>query len=148
MHFAALALAFAAPVVFVAAVAPTALRALPSRETSGVLIAGVLRSICRLLEVAFAALFFTTARLSGRRPGKGEALLRRVPVLGFVAALAIGLVALPVLERLRLHPESDPGGALFARYHGLSTLFFAIAFLCAALLLVGTALQTRPSDQK
>lgn len=141
MHFAALALVFAAPIVFTAAVAPAAFRTLPAREVAGALIADVLKSTCRLLEIGFAILFFTTARLSPVRRSRGNALLRRVPVLGFISALAVGSVVMPVLERLRLHPEVDPGRRLFTRYHGLSTFLFAIAFLCATLLLAGTALR-------
>ena len=102
-----------------------------------------------MLEIAFAVLFVTTGRLSAGRRGRGDALLRRVPVLGFVAALAISEVVMPVLERLRRHPESDPGRLLFARYHGLSTMFFAIAFLCALFLLAGTAIAEKgAADQK
>jgi hypothetical protein len=89
-------------------VAPAVFRALPSRDAAGALIATVLRSVCLLMEIAFAVLFVTTGRLASGRRGRGDALLRRVPVLGFVAALAISFVVMPVLERLRLHPESDP----------------------------------------
>jgi len=113
------------------------------------MVGGVLRSLCRILEIAFAILFFTTGRLSPDGRSKRNALLRRVPVLGFVAALAIGSVVMPVMERLRLRPETDPGRALFTRYHALSTLLLAIAFLCATLLLVGTALgDERAQNQK
>lgn len=101
------------------------------------------------MEIAFGILFVTTGRLVAGRGGRGDALLKRVPVLGFVAALAISSVVMPVLERLRQHPESDPGRALFARYHALSTMFFAIAFVCAIFLLAGTAIAEKGSrDQK
>ncbi len=83
-------------------------------------------------------LFFTTGRIVSTAKSAAGSLFRRVPALGFVSALAIGGVAIPTLERIRLHPESDPGGALFRRYHSISTLFFAIAFLCAAFVLAGT----------
>ena len=128
--------------------APAAFRTLLSRDAAGVLIAATLRSVCRLMEIAFAVLFLTTGRLVRGRARAG-ALLRRVPVLGFVATLAISVVVMPVLERLRLHPESDPGHVIFARYHGLSTLLFAIAFGSAILLLLGTALaEESPAHQK
>ncbi|HKB69412.1 MAG TPA: hypothetical protein VKH46_01120 [Thermoanaerobaculia bacterium] len=116
------------------------LRLAPDPRSAGALISAILRSVCRLLEISFAILFFTTGRIAPAARSRGNALLRRVPALGFVAALAIGTVVIPVMERIRLHPESDPGRVLFARYHGISTLFFAIAFLCALFLLVGTAL--------
>jgi len=149
LHFAALAIAFAAPLVFTAAVAPAVLRSLPSRDAAGALIASILRSVCLVMEIAFGVLFVTTGRVTGGRGGRGDALLRRVPVLGFVAVLAISYVVMPVLERLRQHPESDPGHALFARYHALSTMFFAIAFLCAIFLLAGTAIAEKGArDQK
>ena len=129
--------------------APAVFRALPSRDVAGALIADILRSVCRVMEIAFAVLFVTTGRLASGRRGRGDALLRRVPVLGFVAALAISFVVMPVLERLRLHPESDPGRVLFTRYHALSTMFFAIAFVCAIFLLAGTAIAEKgPGDQK
>lgn len=112
----------------------------PGPDSAGALIAAILRSLCRLLEIAFAILFFTTGRVAPARRSRGNALLRRVPALGFVAALAIGTVVIPVLERIRLHPDSDPGRTLFTRYHAISTLLFAIAFLCALFLLVGTAI--------
>lgn len=102
------------------------------------MISAILRSLCRLLEVAFAVLFFTTGRIVSPAKNAAGALLRRVPALGFVSALAIGVVVIPTMERIRLHPESDPGGLLFRRYHSISTLFFAIAFLCAAFVLAGT----------
>lgn len=120
------------------------LRLVPERAAAGALISAILRSLCRLLEVAFAVLFFTTGRLASPRKTAAGALLRRVPALGFVAALAIGVVVIPTMERIRLHPEADPGGLLFRRYHAISTLFFAIAFLCALFLLVGTVVARPP----
>jgi len=114
------------------------LRLVPERAAAGALISAILRSLCRLLEVAFAVLFFTTGRLVSPRKSAAGALLKRVPALGFVSALAIGLVVIPTMERIRLRPETDPGGLLFRRYHAISTLFFAIAFLCALFLLAGT----------
>ena len=142
MHLAALAIAFGAPVVFAAAVAPRVLHGVPDRAAAGALISGILRSICVALEIAFAVLFFTTGRIAGPRRSVGAALLRRVPALGFVAALAIGVVVIPTLERIRLRPETDPSGLLFRRYHAISTLFFSIAFLCAAFVLAGTVAGT------
>jgi len=101
------------------------------------------------MQIAFAVLFVTTGRLTAGRGGRGDALLRRIPVLGFVAVLAISYVVMPVLERLRQHPESDPGRALFGRYHALSTMFFAIAFVCAVFVLAGTAIAEKGArDQK
>ncbi len=145
MHLAALAVVFASPIVFTVSVAPAVLRLAPERAAAGALISAILRSLCHALEVAFAVLFFTTARLAagpgraaGRRKSSARALFRRIPALGFVSALAISVVVIPTMERIRLRPESDPGGLLFRRYHAVSTLFFAIAFLCAVFLLVGT----------
>lgn len=144
MHLAALAVAFASPVVFTAAVAPRVLRLVADRAAAGALISGILRSICVALEIAFGVLFFTTGRLAAPRRSAAGALLRRVPALGFVAALAIGVVVIPTMERLRLHPEADPSGLLFRRYHAISTLFFAIAFLCALFVLAGTVAAAAP----
>ncbi|HET9795272.1 MAG TPA: hypothetical protein VFS34_12505 [Thermoanaerobaculia bacterium] len=118
--------------------APAVLRLVPERAAAGALISAILRSLCRLLEIAFAVLFFTTGRAAAPAKSGAGALLRRVPALGFVSALAIGVVVIPTMERIRLHPESDPGGFLFRRYHAISTLFFAIAFLCSAFVLAGT----------
>jgi len=83
-------------------------------------------------------LFFTTGRIVSPARSAAGALFRRIPALGFVSALAIGAVVIPTLERIRLHPESDPGGLLFRRYHSISTLFFGIAFLCSAFVLAVT----------
>jgi len=140
-----LAVAFAAPIVFTATTAPAVLRLAPDRAAAGALISAILRSLCRLLEIAFAALFFTTGRIVSPGKSAARALFRRVPALGFVSALAIGSVVIPTLERIRLHPESDPGGLLFRRYHSVSTLFFAIAFLCAAFVLAGTVAGAEPA---
>ncbi len=141
-------MAFGAPLVFTVSVAPAVLHAVVDRWAAGAAIAAILRSVCRSMEAAFVVLFFTTRSLSPVRRSKGNALLSRVPVLGFVSVLAVSFVVMPVLERLRAHPEADPGRVLFARYHALSTLFFAIAFLAALFLLIGTAArEERPAGQ-
>jgi hypothetical protein len=145
VHLAALALAFAAPIAFTAAVAPAVLRLVPERASAGALISAILRSLCRILEVAFAVLFFTTGRVAAPGRKATRALFRRIPALGFVSALAIGVVVIPTLERIRLHPEADPGGLLFRRYHAVSTLFFAIAFLCSVFVLAGTVAGAEPA---
>ena len=142
-------MAFGAPLVFAVSVAPPILRSLPDRAAAGAAIAAVLRSVCLAMEAAFVVLLLTTRSLFPVRRSKGNALLSRVPVLGFVSVLAVSFVVMPVLERLRAHPEADPSRTLFARYHALSTLFFAIAFLAALFLLTGTAArEDRPADQQ
>jgi hypothetical protein len=146
VHLAALAVAFGAPIVFTAAVAPRVLHLVADRAAAGALISGILRSVCVALEIAFAVLFLTTGRIAGPRKSAGVALLRRVPALGFVAALAIGVVVIPTMERIRLRPETDPAGLLFRRYHAISTLFFAIAFLCAVFVLAGTVAAAAPPE--
>ncbi len=120
------------------------LHLVPDRAAAGALISGILRSVCVALEISFAVLFFTTGRLGAPRKSVAAALLRRVPALGFVAALAIGMVVIPTMERIRLHPDADPTGLLFRRYHAISTLFFAIAFLCAVFVLAGTVASASP----
>lgn len=91
-------------------------------------------------------------------PGEAKAsraLLTRLPVLGFFAALVIRQLLIPPIDRIREEapglidslPAGDPSKILLDRYHRLSTGFFSLELAAALLILLLTArLLSRRSD--
>ncbi len=76
-----------------------------------------------------------------------RALLTRLPVLGFFAALVIRQLLIPPIDRIRQEapglidslPASDPSRMLLDRYHRLSTGFFSLEIAAALLMLISTS---------
>ena len=75
------------------------------------------------------------------------ALLTRLPILGFFAALVIRQLLIPPIDKIRQEapglidtlPAGDPARVLLDRYHRLATGFFALEIGTALLLLLVTA---------
>lgn len=148
LHLAALAFALAPPVYFGAVVARSVFKVLPTRDLAGAVQSPILSQTCVLAEIAFAALFATSWWLTRRdTPRNMKALLTRLPVLGFFAALAIRQLLIPPIDRIREEapglidslPASDPSKILLDRYHKLSTGFFSLEIAAALLMLFATA---------
>jgi hypothetical protein len=147
VHQAALAMALAPPIFFGGVVAPAVFRVLPTRDMAGALQSPILSQLCGLAEASFLVLFATSWLLT-RDSAKGtRALLTRLPVLGFFAALVIRQLLIPPIDRIRAEapglidnlPASDPARLLLARYHRLATGFFSLEIAAAILLLLVTA---------
>jgi hypothetical protein len=135
------------------AVAPAAFRVLPARGLAGDLNGAVLSTMCRLLEGAFAVVFATTWALTRLRPRpRSVVVARRLPVLGFFAAVVTGDLVIPVLEKLRSAlPAGGAAGsaarAAFERYHLLSVVFLSVALSCGlALLALSVSFLRDPSE--
>jgi hypothetical protein len=148
LHLAALALAVGPALFFGAVVAPTAFRVLPTRDLAAALVSPVLSGTCLLAEVAFAILFATSWWLTREGvPRLARSLLTRLPVAGFFAALVIGQLLIPPMDRIRREapglidnlPAADPSRLLLERYHRLSTGFFGALVVAALAMLVLTA---------
>ena len=148
VHLAALALALAPPVFFGAVVAPSVFRVLPTRDLAAAVQSPILSKMCLLAEASFAVLFATSWLLTRRdAPKATRALLTRMPVLGFFAALVIRQLLIPPIDRIREEapglidslPAADPSRILLDRYHRLATGFFSLEIAAAALVLVTTA---------
>ena len=156
LHLAALSLALAPPVFFGAVVAPTVFRVLPTRDLAGALQSPILSKLCLMAEASFAVLFATGWLLTARdAPRMARALLTRLPVLGFFAAIAIRQLLIPPMDRIREEapglidslPASDPSRLLLDRYHRLSTGFFGLEIASALLVLIVTArLLAQPAE--
>ena len=149
LHFLALALAVGPPVFFGMAVAPWVFRIVPTRDMAGAVISPILTRACWLLEGSFAVLFLTSWLL-GRwtaAPRLSRSLMTRTPVLGMIAAVVIEKLLIPPMDKIRADapglidnlPAADPGRLLLARYHRLSTSFFAADLVVAVVLLIVTA---------
>ncbi len=147
LHLAALAMALAPPIFFGGVVAPAVFRVLPTRDMAGALQSPILSQLCGLAEASFLVLFATSWLLT-RESAKGtRALLTRLPVLGFFAALVIRQLLIPPIDRIRAEapglidnlPASDPARLLLARYHRLATGFFSLEIAAALLVLLVTA---------
>ena len=144
LHVAALAVAIGAPAAFAVAVAPVALRVLPTRELAGAVNGAVLAAVCRLAEGAFAVLFATTWLLtsSGRRLRR-VIVLRRLPVLAFFAAMVLERLVVPAMERLRNSASvvfqggvpSGGGGMTFRRLHATSVWLLLLDLACGLALI-------------
>ena len=154
LHLAALALAVGPALFFGAVVAPAAFRVLPTRDLAASLVSPVLSGACLAAEIAFAILFATSWWLTREGvPRLTRSLLTRLPIAGFFAALVIGQLLIPPMDRIRRDaaglidnlPAADPSRYLLERYHRLSTGFFgalvvaglAMLFLTARVLVVG-----------
>lgn len=148
LHLAALAFALAPPVYFGAVVARSVFKVLPTNDLAGAVQSPILSQTCLLAEISFAVLFATSWWLTRREtPRNTKALLTRLPVLGFFAALVIGQLLIPPIDRIREEapglidslPASDPSKILLDRYHKLSTGFFSLEIVAALLMLLATA---------
>ncbi|MDQ2970916.1 MAG: hypothetical protein M3R34_07235 [Acidobacteriota bacterium] len=148
-HLLALALALGPPIFFGAAVAPSVFRILPTRDMAGALQSPILTRACWFAEGSFALLFVTSwflGRWSGG-PRLQRSLLTRAPVLGMIAAVVIEKLLIPSIDAIRAQapglidnlPAADPSRVLLARYHRLSTSFFAAEIAVALVILVVTA---------
>jgi hypothetical protein len=147
IHLLALAMAFAPPVFFGAVVAPAVFSVLPTRDMAGALQSPILSRLCGIAEASFVVLFGTSWFLT-RGAGRGSrALLTRLPVLGFFAALVIRQLLIPPIDRIRREapglidnlPAGDPSRVLLARYHRLATGFFWLEIAAALVVVVVTS---------
>jgi len=147
LHLAALAFALAPPIFFGAVVAPAVFRVLPTKDMAGALQSPILSKMCVLAEASFLILFVTSWLLT-RGASKGtRALLTRMPVLGFFAALVIRQLLIPPIDKIRAEapglidnlPASDPSRILLDRYHRLATGFFSLEIAAALIVLLATA---------
>jgi hypothetical protein len=148
LHLAALAFALAPPVYFGAVVARSVFKVLPTHDLAGRVQSPILSQTCVIAEISFAVLFATSWWLTRRdTPRNAKALLTRLPVLGFFAALVIRQLLIPPIDRIREEapglidnlPASDPSKILLERYHRLSTGFFSLEIVAALLMLLATA---------
>ncbi len=148
VHLAALSLALGPPLFFGAVVAPAVFRLLPTRDLAGALQSPILAKLCLMAEVSFGVLFATSWLLTSRQTARmTRALLTRLPVLGFFAALVIRQLLIPPIDRIRREapglidnlPAADPSRILLDRYHRLSTGFFSLEIASALLILLVTA---------
>jgi len=148
LHLAALALAIGPTLFFGAVVAPAAFRVLPTRDLAATLVSPVISGTCLLAEAAFVVLFATSWWLTREGvPRLTRSLLTRLPVAGFFAALVIGQLLIPPMDRIREQapglidnlPAADPSRLLLDRYHRLATGFFGAVLFAALAMLVLTA---------
>ena len=148
LHLAAMSLALAPALFFGAVVAPTVFRVLPTRDLAGALQSPILSKLCLVAEASFAVLFATSWLLTARdAPRMTRALLTRLPVLGFFAAIVVRQLLIPPMDRIREEapglidslPAADPARVLLDRYHRLSTGFFSLEVASALLVLIVTA---------
>ena len=148
VHLAALALALAPPIYFGAVVARSVFHVLPTRDLAAAVTSPILSKTCLLAEASFGVLFATSWWLTRRdAPRMSRALLTRLPILGFFAAIVIRQLLIPPIDRIREEapglidslPASDPSKILLDRYHRLATGFFSLEIAAAAILLVSTA---------
>jgi len=147
LHLLALGMAFAPPIFFGAVVAPAVFSVLPTRDMAGALQSPILSRLCGIAEGSFLVLFGTSWVLT-RETGRGSrALLTRLPILGFFAALVIRQLLIPPMDKIRREapglidnlPATDPSRVLLARYHRLATGFFWLEIAAALLVLVVTS---------
>jgi hypothetical protein len=147
LHLLALGMAFAPPIFFGAVVAPAVFSVLPTRDMAGALQSPILSRLCGLAEGSFLVLFATSWLLTRGMPRGSRALLTRLPILGFFAALVIRQLLIPPMDRIRREAPglidnlaaNDPSRVLLARYHRLATGFFWLEIAAALLVLVVTA---------
>jgi hypothetical protein len=147
LHLLALGMAFAPSVFFGAVVAPTVFTVLPTRDMAGALQSPILSKLCGIAEGSFLVLFGTSWVLTRDAARGSRALLTRLPILGFFAALVIRQLLIPPIDRIRREapglidnlPAGDPSRVLLARYHRLATGFFWLEIAAALLVLVVTS---------
>jgi hypothetical protein len=146
-HLISSALILGGSVLFAAAVAPSVLRGAGSRDLAGRLNGQILNSLSVSAEVCFAILLATTWYLT--RPARKSwpvVVVRRLPILGLIAAAVMDSILIPGLDNLRTRFPDWAGGPAaaaaherFLRLHALSVflLLVEIAAALALLLLVG-----------
>jgi len=148
VHLAALALALGPTIFFGAVVAPAAFRVLPTRDLAASLASPVLSAACLAAEIAFGALFATSWWLAREGvPRMTRALLTRLPVAGFFAALVVRELLISPIDRIRREapglidnlPAADPSRILLDRYHRIATGLLVAAVAIALLILLLTA---------
>jgi hypothetical protein len=147
LHLAALAFALAPPIFFGAVVAPAVFHVLPTKDMAGALQSPILSKMCGLAEASFLVLFVTSWLLTRDAPKGTRALLTRLPVLGFFAALVIRQLLIPPIDKIRAEapglidslPAADPSRILLDRYHRLATGFFSLEIAAALIVLLATA---------
>ncbi len=130
------------------AVAPAAFRTLPTRDLAASLTSPILTKACWLAEGSFILLFFTSWLLARwwNAPRFSRSLAIRAAILGLIASLVIEKLLIPPIDRIREAapglidnlPGADPSRILLARYHRLSTAFFAVAMGASVIVLVST----------
>jgi hypothetical protein len=148
LHLLAIALTLAPPLFFGAVVAPSVFKVLPTRDLAGAVQSPILSKLCLIAEASFVVLVATSWWITRRDTARmARALLTRLPVLGFFAALVIRQLLIPPIDRIRQEapglidslPAADPSRILLDRYHRLSTGFFSLEIAAALLILVATA---------
>jgi hypothetical protein len=147
LHLASLSFALAPPIFFGAVIAPAVFRVLPTKDMAGALQSPILSKMCGLAEGSFLVLFVTSWLLTRGAPRGTKALLTRLPVLGFFAALVIRQLLIPPIDRIRADapglidnlPAADPSRILLDRYHRLATGFFSLEIAAALIVLFATA---------
>jgi hypothetical protein len=147
IHLLALGLAFAPAVFFGAVVAPAVFSVLPTRDMAGALQSPILSKLCGIAEASFLILFGTSWLLTRDAARGSRAVLTRLPILGFFAALVIRQLLIPPMDRIRREapglidnlPASDPSRVLLGRYHRLATGFFWLEIAAALLVVAVTA---------
>src|SRR5262249_32508865 len=116
------------------AVAPASFRILPTRDLAASLQSPILTAACRIAEGSFGVLFLTSWLLSRwwSPPRLTRTLATRAAILGMITAVVIESLLIPPMDRIRAEaglidtlPVTDPSRVLLARYHRLSTGFFA-----------------------
>jgi hypothetical protein len=151
LHVVALSVVLGAPAAFAFAMAPIALRVLPTRELAGAVNGAVLTAVCRMIEGAFGVLFATTWLLTARqRRSRVVIVMRRLPVLGFFAAMVIDRLAVPAMDRLRTTRSvvfdggvpAAAGRLTFQRLHATSVALLGLDLVCG-LILIGVVTGVR-----
>jgi uncharacterized membrane protein len=148
-HLAALSLAIGPPVFFGFAVAPQTFRILPTRDMAAALTGPILTRACWLAEASFLVLLATGWLLARtwEAPKLSRSLMTRAAILGMITSLVIEKLLIPPMEKIRQEaaglidnlPTSDPSRLQLARYHRLSTTFFAVDLAVAVMILLVTA---------
>ena len=136
-----LALWLGAALFFVAVVAPAAFAVLPARTLAGAIVGRVLPALFYAGAVAGLAVTLLEWRVSPRMAVTGRM------VAGFVTVVSCAIAQLGIAPRIAAIralsggsldslPAGDARRVAFARLHGLSVLWLAIAALAALIALV------------
>jgi hypothetical protein len=147
VHLLALSFSLAPPIFFGAVVAPAVFRILPTRDLAGALQSPILSKMCVLAEGSFLFLLLTSWLLTREGPRAARALLTRLPVLGFFAALVIRQLLIPPIDKIRAEapglidnlPIGDPSRIQLDRYHRLATGLFTLEIAAALAVLFITS---------
>jgi len=147
LHLAALAMALGPPIFFAVAVAPASFRVLPTRDLAATLQSPILTGLCRIEEGSFGVLFLTSWLLTRwwKAPKLSKTLATRAAILGMITAVVVESLLIPPMDKIRAEaglldtlPVTDPSRVLLARYHRLSTGFFAAGLVAAVVILFAT----------